>query len=82
MGVKHFKNLFKAQRETSITKILQISQLFSRFVEEGDNEDLMVEVSKGELLEVLHSFQKEKRLGPNGWPIEFYLGFYDIVGGS
>jgi hypothetical protein len=29
---------------------------------------------------VLHSFQKGKSLGPDGWPIEFYLGCFDILG--
>ena len=31
-------------------------------------------------MEVLHSFQKGKTHGPNGWPIEFYLGFFDVIG--
>ena len=33
-----------------------------------------------ELKETLHSFQKDKSPGPDGWPIEFYLGFFDILG--
>lgn len=45
MGVEHFRNLFKAHRETFIAEILQIAQLFPRFVKEDDNEDLMVEVT-------------------------------------
>jgi hypothetical protein len=40
----------------------------------------MVEVSKEELLCVLHSFQKDKILGSNGLPMEFYLGCFDILG--
>jgi hypothetical protein len=40
----------------------------------------MEEVSEKELLEVLQSFQKGKSPGPDGWPIEFYLGFYDLLG--
>lgn len=42
---------------------------------------LMVEIIEGELLEVLHSFQKGKCPGPNIWPIEFFLGLYELVGG-
>jgi len=41
---------------------------------------LMEEVSEKELLEVLQSFQKGKISGPNGCSIEFYLGFYDLLG--
>jgi hypothetical protein len=41
---------------------------------------LMEEVSEKELLEVLHYFQKGKSTGPDGWSIEFYMGFYDLLG--
>ena len=51
-------------------------------MEEEDNEALMDKVSKGELLEVLHSFQKDKSPDLDGCPIEFYLGLYDIVNGD
>ena len=40
----------------------------------------MGEVTEVELSAVLHSFQKEKSPGPDGWPIEFFLGFLDLVG--
>jgi hypothetical protein len=40
----------------------------------------MEEVTEDELKEVLHSFQKDKSPGPDGWSIEFFLGFYDLLG--
>lgn len=49
-------------------------------MEEEDNDDLMAEISEGELLETLHTFQKDKNPGPDGWPIELYLGLFDIIG--
>jgi len=45
-------------------------------VEEADNGTIMATISEKKLLEVLHSFQKGKILGLDGWPIEFYLGFF------
>jgi hypothetical protein len=45
-----------------------------------DNEMLMAEVSKEELKGILHSFQKYKSLGPNGWTIEFFLVFLELIG--
>ena len=33
-------------------------------------------------MEVLHSFQKDKILGLDGWPIELYLRFNDLIGGD
>jgi hypothetical protein len=40
----------------------------------------MMEVSEAELLAVMNTFQKGKSPGPDGWPIEFYLGFFDLLG--
>jgi hypothetical protein len=62
-----------------------MAQLFPRFVDEEDNRLLMEEVSEEELKEVLHSFQKDKSPGPDGWTIEFFLGcmiFWDRISSS
>jgi hypothetical protein len=48
-------------------------------MEKEDNRQLMEEVSKAELKEVLHSFQKDKIPGHDGWPIEFFLRFYEFL---
>jgi hypothetical protein len=80
MGIEHFRDLFKVQEGSSIAEIVQVARLFPRFVEEEDNQSLMAVVTEKELLEVIHSFQKGKIPGPDGWPIEFYLGFFDLIG--
>jgi hypothetical protein len=43
------------------------------------NSDLEAKVSKEETKEVLSSFKKVKIHGNNGWSIEGYLGFYDLM---
>lgn len=43
------------------------------------NDELFRPISKGELLEVLKAFKKEKCLGPDGWTVEFILHFFDIM---
>jgi hypothetical protein len=53
---------------------------FPRFVEEEDNKTLMEEVSEEELKEVLHSFQKDKSPGLDGWSMDFLVGLYDLIG--
>ena len=80
LGVRHFGYLFSAQTGLSITEIICIAQLFPMFVDEDDNRMLMGEFTDNELLKVLHSFQKDKITGPDGWPVEFFLGFLDLVG--
>jgi hypothetical protein len=49
-------------------------------LDEEGNKDIFVEVNEHELKETLHSFQKDKSSGPDGWPIEFYIGFYELLG--
>ena len=40
----------------------------------------MEEVSKEELKTTLHSLQKDKSPGPDGWTVEFFLAGYDSIG--
>jgi hypothetical protein len=40
---------------------------------------IFIEVNDHELKETLHSFQKDKSTGPDGWPIEFYIVFYEVL---
>ena len=75
-----FKNLFRAQRESWIVEIINIAQLFLRFVEEENNDNLMAEIRAEELLAISHSFQKDKSPKPDGWPIKIYLGLYELIG--
>lgn len=47
---------------------------------EEDNEELEQPIFRGELETVLHWFKKGKSPRPDGWTIEFYLSFYDLIG--
>jgi len=80
MGSQHFKYVYTADIRVSIDAILQMALYFPHFAEEGDNLDLMAEVAKAELKEVLHSFQKDKSFGPDGWSMDFYVGIFDLIG--
>jgi hypothetical protein len=73
MGVEHFQAIFKAQEGTSITEIVQIAQLFPRFVEEEDNRMLIEKFSLEKLFETLHHFQKDKVRDPRFGLLNFIL---------
>jgi hypothetical protein len=79
-GKNYFQNLFKADNQATIEEVVKVAQFFPRFVEEEENSFLMKEITEKELLEVLHSFQKDKSPGPDDWTIEFFLGCYEIIG--
>ena len=51
-------------------------------MEEEHNLVLMEEFIEGELKVVLQSFQKDKRLGPCKWMIEFFLELFELFGGD
>lgn len=80
LGVEHFQTLYKAQAGSTLEEIIQLEQHFPQFAKVEENYELMGEVLIEELKEILHSFQKDKSPGPDGWPIEFYLGFFDLLG--
>ena len=42
----------------------------------------MKQVSDAELLATLKTFQRNKIPGPDGWPVEVYITFYDFIGGD
>ena len=54
-------------------------RLDHRFVDPEDNQSLMEEVGKEELLRTLYIFQNDKILIPNRLPIEFFLNCYDLT---
>jgi hypothetical protein len=49
-------------------------------VKEDDATLLDCPCTKLELWEVLKSFAKDKSLGPDGWTVEFFIHFFDLVG--
>jgi hypothetical protein len=80
LGTQHFKALFSAERRVTIDAIIQLALCFPSFAGEEDNMALMEEVSEDELKEVVHSFQKDKSPGPDGWSMDFFVGLFYLVG--
>jgi len=80
LGSTHFINLFRAPCEASIAEIVQIAGHFPRFVDEDSYEELNSLITIGELEGTLKWFKKDKSPGPDGWCIEFFLAFYDLIG--
>jgi hypothetical protein len=79
-AVKYFKNFFKAQEQPSTIDQVRVVSLFSWLVNEEEARILHGPVNMGELKEVLTLFKKDKSPGPDGWTIEFFIHFFDLVG--
>ena len=82
MGKKHFQTLFKDDRRENLANIIKLDLYFPSFVEEENNQNIFAEVPKTELRDTMKRVQKYKILGPDGWTIKFYLGFFDLIGGD
>jgi hypothetical protein len=56
--------------------------MFSRLVTEAEVEALFTPIKLGEIREVLANFKVDKSPGPDGWTVEFFIHFFDLVGGD
>eukprot|EP00253_Pinus_taeda_P011302 PITA_11302 len=80
LGMRHFQNIFSDTGETTIAEIIRTAQCFPRFIEEGMDDELSVPVSKEEVEAATKSMGKDKSPGPDGWTVELFLHFFDLIG--
>eukprot|EP00253_Pinus_taeda_P019711 PITA_19711 len=79
MGSSHFRNLYKQPQAASIAEIINIAGHFPKFVNEDEADHLFYPVSPEELESTIKWFQKDRSPGPDGWTIEFYIAFYELI---
>ena len=82
MATTHFINIYKAPPNDTLVEIMRTTQLFPRFVDQEEALDLEKEVIPEELEAILNWFKRDKIPGPDGWNVEFYLAFFDVLGGD
>lgn len=75
-----FSAQFKDPGNSDILSQLNVINLFPTFFNEEEAKSLEQQVSLEEIKNALCQFSKDKSLGPDGWPCEFYLHFFDILG--
>jgi hypothetical protein len=76
----YFKKFFNESNETSITNQVKVVEYFPKMVIETEAENLYNPVGLEELRKVLKSFKVDKSPGPDGWTVEFFVHFLDLVG--
>jgi hypothetical protein len=77
---RHFKSFFEESGHSTINDQVLSARLYPRLVNEEDTLLLERPCTKEELWEVLKVFAKDKSLGPDGWTVEFFIHFFDLVG--
>jgi len=78
--VRHLSNFFKVQYQHISSEQCKLAGLFTHLVTDTYSNDLACPVRVEELKDVLHSFTKDKSLGPDRWIVEFFTIFFDLVG--
>lgn len=75
----HFEQLYKSYSNTSLLDKLAAASLYPKMVSTSEAVDLFNPVSLQELKEVLVHFKKERSPGPDGWTIEFFVYFFELM---
>ena len=79
-AVKFFKSFYEKGGQDHIVDQVNTTGLFVPLVH--DEEMVLLErlCTKLELWEVLNSFARDKSPGPDGWTMEFFLHFFELMG--
>lgn len=64
----------------SLAEVIRVEQLSPQFMDQETTMELKREVIMGELEATLKWFKRDKSPRPDGWVMEFYTSFFDIVG--
>ena len=75
--MEYFHNMFQEPASCPIMEMIKVIDLFPRAIIEEMNEELTKDITEEEIQQVLYSFEKGKSPGPDGFTLDFFLGFYD-----
>ena len=79
LGKKHFSYLFKDDKTTNIVDQLKVIKLFPTLTQVEDVDGFLKPITLQEVESVPRGFKKDKSPGPNGWLVEFFLAFFDLI---
>eukprot|EP00253_Pinus_taeda_P014791 PITA_14791 len=80
LGQRHFQSLFSDSGEATIGEVMRTAQCFPSFFEEDEAEELSIPITKDEVESAMKNMGKDKSPGPDGWTIELFLHFFDLIG--
>lgn len=78
-AVSYFQKSYRRNENCMAEDIFWGIDPFPTMFEEEQNDCLFQSVSDDEILSVMKSFKKDKCPGPDGWMIEFFIHFFDLV---
>ena len=76
LGHNHFSKVFSDDKQTCLLAQLKVVLLFPIIISPEEAHCLVDPISLFEIEGSLKSFKKDRSLGPDGWPMEFFLHFF------
>ena len=80
MAIEYFSKLYRDPQSSNICDKLEIIKHYPTFFYSIDCEFIRGPILLGEVLETLKWFSKDTSMGPDGWTMELYLHFFDLIG--
>ena len=80
LGQRHFSHIFNDDKQTCILAQLKVVMLYPSMISSEEANGFIESVSMIEIEGALRSFKKDRIPGPDGWPIEFFIHFLDLLG--
>ena len=80
LGLRHFSHIFKDDKQTCIFSQLKVIMLYPSMFSIEDDCGFIESVSVLEIEGALRSLKNDKSPGPDRWPVEFFLHFFELVG--
>ena len=80
LGQCPFADIFKDDNQTYLMEQIRVVPLYLNMISQADAPCLTQLVTMTEAEKALHSFKKDRSPSPDGWPVEFYLHFLDLLG--
>jgi hypothetical protein len=78
--VNYYKDFYKAPTVLSPFEQLNVMEFYPQMLNEEEADSLFIPVTLEEVKAVLFAFKKEKSPGPDGWTVELFTFFFDLVG--
>jgi len=79
-SIHYFKDFYKALPILNTTEQCKLIEYFPQMLNDEESSSLFILVTLEELKVVFFHFKKEKSPGPDGWAVEFFIFFFDLVG--
>ena len=80
LGFNHFSQVFSNDKQTCLLAQLKVVILFPSMIPPEEAHCLVDPVMLSEIEGALKAFKKDRSLGPDGWPVEFFLHFFKLLG--